>query len=448
MPKKFVIQHKLPDIALNRFHYIVNFINAHPLKPVDLLLVIDNGTVDNDLFYGNNSGSFFTVPIDACFLEETTAFTHFYPTPFSHSNAPDFFAVSNQKIKGGRFFQSNHFGFDIFNTLFFYISRYEEYFAFPSQNGQAGWLAEDQHFLVKNNLHEFPVVDQLLAAFFEIISNKKIEQKSTYSISHDVDILTRFTPNYKFFRSLAATIIKRKSWSQFWNSLNYYKKMILQKEKDPYDYFDILLQRGNEWEGKHIFMMTGGETTYDNKYKIDDPRAKELIQTAIDRGYSIGLHSSYNAGFKAGCFKEEKERLESVIGQTIVNNRQHWLRWSWKITPYLLESNAITSDSTMAYSQHLGFRCGTGFPYKMYDFKNNKAFSWTEYPMTMMESSAIHQARKTGEDLTYLIKIFILKNKKNTHLMLNFHNSNFDPLLNTGQALRYFYEKELYALCY
>ena len=447
MRKNFIIQHQFSDSVLTRFLYVVDFINAHPLKPSDLFLIVDNNVTDKDLFYGNASGDFFSVPIDACFLEETKVLDCFYPSQFSYLKRHSFFAVSDQQIEGGPLFQNNHFGFDIFNTIFFHISRYEEYYAPASKNGQAGWLKEAQHFLIKNKLHQNPVVDQLLIAFFEIITDKKIAQKSTYAISHDVDILTRFTPSYKFFRSLAATVVQRRDWSQFWDSITYYKKMIQQNFEDPYDYFSTLLQMGNQWESKQIFMMAGGNTKYDNKYQLDDPVAKNIIQMAIDRGYTVGLHPSYNAGFEPVRFEKEQKKLANISNQVVVNNRQHWLRWSWKITPYLFEKNGITTDSTMGYGRYLGFRCGTGFPYQMYDFRNKTAFSWTEYPMAFMESSAIHRAQQTEENLTELMRIFLLKNKENTYLMLNFHNSNFDPLLDTGRQLRKFYEKELIALC-
>ena len=185
-----------------------------------------------------------------------------------------------------------------------------------------------------------------------------------------------------------------------------------------------------------------------DRYRIDDPVAKNIIQKAVDRGYSVGIHPSYNAGFEENYFKEEQKNLITVTNQTVVNNRQHWLRWSWKITPYLFEKNGIRTDSTMGYSGYLGFRCGTGFPYHMYDFLNEKKFSWLEHPMALMDSSAIRQAYRTKENLTKIISNFILVNQENTHLMLNFHNSNFDPLLTSGKMLRQFYEKELTTLCF
>ena len=446
--KKIVIHHQLPDTSLPRFTYLVNFINAHPLKPLDLFFVIDNNSVKKDLIYGKSNGYHFTVPTNDFFLSPQQSTDLFYATVFCNQKNKTFTSVNNRPSKSDYFFHDNKFGFDIFNTLFFHISRYEEYFAPDKKNGKSGWLKEDHHFLIKNNLHKYPVVDHLLAAFFEIISQKKIEKKSTYAISHDVDILNRFTPSYKFLRSLGASLLIHRSGSQFKNNVAHYVKMISGKVKDPYDYFSTLLRQETQWKDKQIFMMAGGKTQYDNKYRITDLAAKKIMKMASEASYTIGLHPSYDAGFEANLFTREHKKLTDVSQRNIVDNRQHWLRWSWKITPYLFAKNGISKDSSMGYSRYLGFRCGTGFPYKMYDFNEEKAFGWTEYPMALMDSSVIHQAQRTGEDLTELLRSFLLLNKKNTHLTLNFHNSNFDPLLDTGRQLRYFYEKELAQICF
>jgi len=448
MLKKFIIHHQLQDSALPRFQYLIDFINAHPLKPADLYLEIDNHSEKEDLFYGNKTEKVLSVPIDACFFEKNKIIEQFFATRFSFLENKNFISVSDHQKKSDHFFQNNRFGFDIFNTLFFHISRYEEYYAAASKNSSAGWLKEDHHFLIKNNLYHCPSVDLLIVSFFEIIIGEKIIKKTTYGISHDVDMIGRFTPSYKFFRSLAATLIYRRDWSQFRKSIRYYKKMSLGENKDPFDYFDRLLRQEENWKYKQIFMMTGGSTKYDNKYRIDDSAAKNIIQLASDRGYSIGIHPSYNAGFEENYFKEEQKNLTTATNQPVVNNRQHWLRWSWNITPYLFEKNEIMTDSTMGYSDHLGFRCGTGFPYRMYDFKNEKKFSWVEHPMAFMDSSAIPQADSTRENLIKIVSNFLLLNQENAHLMLNFHNSNFDPLLASGKMLRQFYENELISICF
>lgn len=441
--ENILIFHQLKGSEAKRLAYTINFINNHPLKPKKYSFKLTKNIDDATIQYGSTmtSPSLISIPQEDINKLALGLVTNQY----KHNNTV-IFSVESISKKSCYFFNNKKINFDIFNTIFFHISRYEEINA-PTENiGPAGWLKERFHFLIKNKIAQIPVVDQLVTAFFEIISGQEINQQTTYSISHDVDILTRFSPGYKFIRSIGANLYYRRGFEDLRKSWDYFFKMYQNKVKDPYDYFEELLQKEKFWKEKKIYLMTGGNTKYDNKYKIEE--AVNIINLAKQRGYKIGLHPSYNAGFKKERYAQEKNKLETVNKAPIIHNRQHWLRWDWKITPYLFEKNGIQTDSTLGYNQHLGFRAGTGFPYHLYDFKNEQAFSWKEYPMSLMESSAIHLANNTDQDLNGLMRDFILDNKTNTHIMMNFHNSNFDPLIQTGRDLRRFYEEELVALCH
>ena len=185
--------------------------------------------------------------------------------------------------------------------------------------------------------------------------------------------------------------------------------------------------------------MAGGETRFDNFYEIEHPKVSDIIGKAKKAGYDVGIHPSYNAAFKPDLFAQEKDRLERVTGHSIHRNRQHWLRFNWEITPYFYEKYRITEDASLGYRRRLGFRCGTGFPYHLYDFKREKAFKWVECPMVFMESSAIHEARREGVLLLDLMNSFLEDNAYNTHISFNFHNSNFDPTTTHGPVLKKFY---------
>ncbi len=98
--------------------------------------------------------------------------------------------------------------------------------------------------------------------------------------------------------------------------------------------------------------------------------------------------------------------------------------------------NGIQFDYSMGYNQHVGFRCGTGFPYRMYDFKNEQAFTWTEVPLVLMDSSVKHFVLKNGGKIGKVVDGFLQKNKWNAHISMNFHNSNFDELTEMGREVR------------
>ena len=53
-----------------------------------------------------------------------------------------------------------------------------------------------------------------------------------------------------------------------------------------------------------------------------------------------------------------------------------------------VEAN-LDYDSTLSYADHAGFRCGTCFPYQLFDVINRKPINLIEYPLIAMESSVL-----------------------------------------------------------
>jgi hypothetical protein len=353
------------------------------------------------------------------------------------------YSVENKSSRKKKFANESAIEFDILESIFFHISRYEEVFAEKSDNNTAGWLREEKQILVKNKLQKYPIVDDLVRNLVQLITNQKIAVKTKYSISHDLDILFKFKPFPKFIRSLGANLRYRRGATAMKNSIAHYRKMLLGKQTDPYDNFSELLKTEKQWEEKILYLMVGGNTKYDNKYSIENSYIDEILEIANSRSYTIGLHPSYNSHDNKLMYASEKKTLETRVNRSIQHNRQHWLRFDWDNTPDQLTDSNITHDSSMGYNKHLGFRCGTGFSYHLYNFKKRVAYSWKETPLVFMESSAIHYAKNNGQPLKEVMFNFLVKNQMNTAVMINFHNSNFDPTTENGIIINQFYHNDL-----
>lgn len=434
-----------PFKYIQRLDYVLDFLNNHPLNPALQFCRSDNHNEGLKLIYGEGEENLCIPAQRLFFQEDDVILDQLKANKYSWEGRAVYSVETGQKEKQ-KFYHSGRIRFDIFETIFFHISRYEEVFCTKSDNGQAGWLKEALHFFIKNELETIPVVDHLVVALFEFLGKGTMELSSSYDISHDIDILTRFTPISKFIKSLGATVVYGRGLHQFFGSIRHYMNMLQGSAKDPYDSYDQLFRKESFWKNKSLYLMSGGNTKYDNKYKLSDKKLDEIIDLALSRGYSVGIHPSFNAGFQKAMFEEELAMLSKKLGQEVVLNRQHWLRFDWEITPYIYNDIEIQQDASMGYNSYLGFRCGTGFAYHLYDFKKEKAFTWLEQPFAFMESSAIHQANRTGVELSELMGSVLLKNKFNTHISFNFHNSNFDPLLDTGRILTDFYTNELLTL--
>ncbi len=439
--KQIIVLATVEGFVSERLAYTIAFINAHPLKPQSIDIVLSEDDTDSKglvLRYGEKE----IIPAQKYFfLKEVPEHAYYinrYQTKDTHVCS-----VETKQCENDVFFKEGAFSFDIFETIFFHISRYEEVHAHASDINQAGWLKETEHILIQYKIQDIPVVDHLVRAFFNEVLQEHIDISSTYSLSHDIDILTRFQPAFKFYRSLLATMFYRRGIQQLNESIRYYKEMKSKNLPDPYYNFEALLSQELNVVSRVIYFMVGGNSKYDNKYKITDEKVDEIASLARNNAYQIGLHTSYNTMFDIDRFRSEKKRLENRLDIQVRHNRQHWLRWDWDKTPFILEELSIETDSSMGYNSHLGFRCGTGFPYKMYNFIKEARFSWTELPMSFMESSAIHNSKLAHNDIEEIMVDFIQKNKNNTHVEMNFHNSNFDPTLESGKKIHAFYFMQL-----
>lgn len=438
-------------IASPRLRYTLSFLDQHPLcrrAEVSFSVNPPAGNKDFTIRYGfpEYIPAALIMPAQDSLFNPDVSPTSFFLNRYSFDNTT-VYGVETEKSENTKpAFSDYRFQFDLLEAIFFHISRYEEVIATAEELDEAGWLKEEAHLLIRNGLQKRAVVDDLVAALLKAILGRSRAPSTTYDLTHDLDFLYRYPSPWSFARAMAGSLFRtdplpnmRRHWNQYFRSL-------LGKGKDPYNCFHWLFAPTSGWRQKTLFLMAGGETRYDNHYRIDDPQVADLIDQARGQGYSIGFHPSYNAGFKPDLFNAEKARLEAVTGEKIIRSRQHWLRWDWSVTPYLLEANGIREDASFGYRRHLGFRAGTGFPYHPYDFRTEAAFPWKERPLVVMDSSAIHEAHRTGRELTGLMIDFLQQNAARTHISINFHNSNFAPTLAYGQELSDFYKNVILPL--
>ena len=424
--------------------YLVDFLNNHPLKPPGCKILANQECADIDVLYGPEgtpAASDFTIPAQRLvFSDAKASHTDLIPNQYNFAGKP-LYSLEKRPVPPQPFLKQKRFQFDLLETIFYHISRLEEHQVRPQSRNASGWLTEERHFLVRHGLEKVPVVDHLVAAFYAAVTGRQSEPKrTTYTLTHDLDIIYRFTPSYKFFRSVAANLYYQRGLTQLRKDLRHFHQMIFQGAKDPYDCFDWLFSSSGSWNKKVLYIMTGGNSKQDNKYRWNSNALTKVIGAAREKGYDIGLHPSFNAGMEEEMFCNEKKRLQLISPDFSGLSRQHWLRFDWETTPDILEKNQVLEDSSLGFNHRLGFRCGTGFPYQPFDLSKKRPCKWTEVPLVLMESAAIHESRDTGANVTQLIKGFLEANAIGTHITINFHNSNFDPTLVIGRELASLYQ--------
>jgi hypothetical protein len=420
------IPNDVSTIFRKRLEYVLDFIQNHPCAPMDVFWSINSQYGAINISYHPNCNGLTMPNADFCF--ENVVDTKL-PAHIS-------FQYQGLTLYGfkGKNDENSHFDVDVFQTIFFHISRLEEWQYSPNDQDFHGMLQSKNHFLVKHGIHELPIVDHLVFYLYQKIGLTPIKLETKYNISHDVDAIQKFPSFYKFIRAIAnVTFYQNNKVSNLGNLFSIWYQFYKGKIKDPYDTFDWLLSTNHpKIINKYLYVLSGGKTKYENFFDIRNPKIKDLINFAQRNGYVIGIHPSYMAGENSQMTESELKVLEEISGLKIKDSRQHFLRYHIPKTGEILEQLNLKTDSSFGYRNLIGFRCGTGFPYRMYNFNKEVPFNFIEIPLVVMDMALIHCHGRDTKLICDHLNSFLQKNEFYTRITFNFHNSTFDPtLMNT-----------------
>ena len=302
--------------------------------------------------------------------------------------------------------------FDLLTLSFVMLSRFEE--TLPTVRDSHGRFLFKSSLADKYGFIDLPIVDEYALIIRSIITKevtdlKIVPRKSNFISTHDIDLISRFGNTYTNLRTLAADLLKYKSWKQFCTSMAQYRACSRDELKDPYLLSaEMLLEKDVEAKRKSLFFVKSlREGDEDATYDIFGTQAAHLIRTIEGHGGEVGLHGSYPSIDNPSSFTKEKLYLENVTEHPITKGRQHFLRFDAKTTPKLWQNTGLTDDYTIGYAEREGFRCGTCHPYPLYDLQKDVPLNVTEHPLIAMDGTFYQYQNLTPEPT--LQKILQLK---------------------------------------
>ena len=318
---------------------------------------------------------------------------------------------------------------DIFATIFFMLTRWEEYV--ETKRDSHNRFSHHDSLAYKSNFLERPIVNEYIEFLWSLLLQygcKEQREKREFSllVTHDVDEILRY-PNFtKVIKGMVGDILHRKDPLLSLKTLYTYGAIKQKKVKDPYDTFDEIMDLSNEHDIKsYFFFMSGGTSRYDNRYNIYDPKVKEIIDNIKIRGHYVGFHPSYNAYNNPKQFKVELEALQNVNSEPIKYGREHYLRFEVPTTWQIWEENKLEWCSNLAYAKEAGFRAGCCYPYPVFNILTQKRLNLIERPLIMMEVTFMEQINdydKIEKKIDYYMQTI---KKYNGEFVLLWHNAAF-----------------------
>jgi len=301
------------------------------------------------------------------------------------------------------FFESSPdsvYPFDPFAAAFYLVTRYEEYLRF--EGDRYGRFQPEDSILTRYGMMKKPVVDIWARMLGSKLKERfpRLEFPEPYfRFLPTIDIDNAWAYTHKgFLRSMGAfsKALSRGDFSEAGKRV----RVLLGKEKDPYDTYDFLDEtfRGNEDKVIYFFQV-GGYSRYDRNISWKNGSFQKLIRNNSSR-YSTGVHPSYASSKKKGKNKlaSEINRLLRITGLPTEKSRQHYLRLRFPRTYRRLEELGIKEDYTMGYAAATGFRAGTCTPYYFYDLKRETPTNLKIIPFQVMDGTLKYYMKLKPEE--------------------------------------------------
>lgn len=293
-------------------------------------------------------------------------------------------------------------GIDIFGSIFFLISRYEE----------AVSVERDDHdrFLASAScLYKKP------ESFFRAIGNEYIEllwaaiqhiwpgiERKPRSFrlmpSHDIDWPSLFATQSILASGLtmAKRVIKQKSLKSARQLLQFpYQYLTGGQSVDPFNNIDWIAEQSEHHGLRSAFYYIPEWThEFDSRMPINHITVQEQWKRINSGGHEIGIHPGYETyrsspriESAANAVRNQLDRLGIV--QPEIGGRHHFLRWRSSETATHWDAAGMTYDSTLGFAEQPGFRCGVCYEFPMYDLENRKPLKLVQRPLVAMECSVI-----------------------------------------------------------
>jgi hypothetical protein len=215
--------------------------------------------------------------------------------------------------------------------------------------------------------------------------------------SHDIDFYSvgQTSSFARLIKNLGIAVRFYGSWSYFTDNL----KMMLQLLNGGRvgDYLPSLMEMEAQCGFRSTFFAVSRRGhRRDPNYRLEQI-APHLLNAA-GKGFSVGVHGSYCSIIEDGTLPTETLALNSRLGGKSLANRQHWLRFGRHEDLFSeIERAGLACDSTLGFSDMVGFRNGASFAFPPYDFANERPHRFLEVPLVLMDGSLEAASRSSKE---------------------------------------------------
>jgi len=347
-------------------------------------------------------------------------------------SATSFYTLGNKNLL---------FHHDLLKSAFHLLSGYEEYKTGVSDSlGRFPYTASLQY---KLDIITKPLVNYYFEVILEgfeqfCIQNKlpfqrtPVFSKAVFSLSHDIDMIDAyhfFETGYKFKMLLGlvkSPYSRANTWKVAFSSLYHFLNPF--SKKNPFWNFDFLMKSASErgFRASYYFLEKDGK--HDNsRYHFHTRRVKEMMNRILAEGFEVGIHGTIQSATDQKAMKRTVRNLQKVLVEDVAGIRQHYLKYQLPRTAQIQQNAGLAYDATLGFAEHEGFRNSYCWPFRLYDFENDRTLKMWQIPLTMMDVSMFGYQKLDFEKIHVSLQELVQEVQKFKGIFsLLWHNSFFD----------------------
>jgi hypothetical protein len=131
----------------------------------------------------------------------------------------------------------------------------------------------------------------------------------------------------------------------------------------------------------------------------------QVMREIAGRGWEVAVHGSIASATEPGVLERQKQEVEGVIGQPVLTTRQHYLQYDPARTPAIQAAAGLLADGTQGFNDTIGFRAGTSFPYRVWDWAGNRLLRLWQVPLHIQDGPLLRQWKTTEEAVAACVRM-------------------------------------------
>ena len=261
------------------------------------------------------------------------------------------------------------------------------------------------------------------------------------ALTHDLDNLWRWTRRgFAAAGYRTARGVSRRDWAAVRRELGDAGDWLvrhLPRRTDPYWTFPQLLGGEDARGATSTFFVIARHTHRQdgNQPETYRKRIPEALALLARHRREIGLHGNDADRLGVDSLVGDRALLAGEARAEVHGIRYHYLRCLYHETLPLLEQAGFGYDTSLAFAEHEGFRCGCSFPFRPYSLAEERPLDLVELPMAVMDGTLQqphyrdlppHEAERAAA------AVFARVRASGGACSLLWHNNRFDPRLSRG----------------